>query len=296
MANITGEARTAEFCYVSPEGKQYVIVAVEDACDDQDYDDLVFAMNPSDAFVPRPQVTAGTTKSRGVYAFEDRWPNRADYDMNDVVLDVRQEYEFSTGKIKKQIYKITTYQNFVADKSGLAVKFNISTKPSSIVMKKIEAGSTEEVNVTFNHDAEAYYLTDDVTSELGSTYIFELTYSTPQQLSSIIKIIPFIYRNNSDGTRWEVHIPNDLPTSMMTYGFFNTFNDASDPENGKWYLCNDNYPFAFYLENGNIEYFIDTILKRENESKNIDIFFPNFINWSTSHGRQCADWYLFPKL
>ena len=214
--------------------------------------------------------------------------------MNDVVLDVNLERTFSTGKIKKQIFRITTYQNYVSDISGLAVSFEMATKPQSVVMKKRAVGTEEDVAATFEYDGEAYYLTTDVTSELGSTYIFEITYAQPQQLSSSAKIHPFIYRNNEDGTRWEVHIPNEAPTSKMTTSFFRTFNDCSDISNGKWYLSNDDYPFAFYLENGKIEYFQDTILKRENESKNINLFFPGFIDWSTSHGKRNANWYLFP--
>ena len=41
--------------------------------------------------------------------------------------------------------------------------------------------------------------------------------------------------------------------------------------------------------------FEETILKRENESKSIDQFFPGFLEWSTSGGTTNQDWYLRPK-
>ena len=38
--------------------------------------------------------------------------------------------------------------------------------------------------------------------------------------------------------------------------------------------------------------FQNTILKRENESKRIDKFFPDFLEWSVSEGMKNSDWYL----
>jgi hypothetical protein len=48
--NPNGEARCAKFAYTAPNGSQYVVVSFEDATDDKDYDDLMFGLNPADAF------------------------------------------------------------------------------------------------------------------------------------------------------------------------------------------------------------------------------------------------------
>jgi LruC domain-containing protein len=59
-----------------------------------------------------------------------------------------------------------------------------------------------------------------------------------------------------------------------------------------YFVREGNYPFAFYLHGVNISVFENTILKRENESKRIDEFFPEFLEWSISNGAKNQDWYL----
>lgn len=292
--NTEGVSKTAKFSFISDAGHKYALFSVEDACDDEDYDDLLFALNPANAFSALPLVAEGMATIRGVYAFEDRWPYLADYDMNDVMVNYEQDQVFKSGNVKTQIFRLTTYQNYVSDLSGLAVRFNFKTKPSTIVMKKILPGSDEVVNCSFTKDAEAYYLTDDVKANLGTTYIFEVTYGSPQKLSNLAEIEPFIYRDEDD-RRWEVHLPNEAPTSNMDMSYFGTGDDKSNPAEGKYYVCQGDYPFAFYLSNAKIEYFQNTTLKPENESKPMGNFFPQFLEWSTSKGKRNADWYLHPS-
>ena len=289
LPNTTGEARTAKFAYTSPNGNSYSIISVEDACDDKDYDDLLFALNPANVFKELPTVEVGKTTTHGVYAFEDKWPARGDYDMNDVMLDYQHEMEFnSSGNVTKETFYFTTYQNYVTLKSGLALKLQTKITPKSIVMKK------DGTSASFTKDGNYYYLTDDITNELGSTYSFEVTYSSGQALSNLATVEPFLYRDEN-GKRWEVHLPDKAPTSKMDQSFFGTEDDASTPATGKYFVRQGDYPFAFFLDDARIEYFTDNILKRENENTPIDTFFPEFRLWSTSKGEKNADWYLHPK-
>ena len=293
--NTAGEARTAKFAYTSNDGNQYAIVSVEDACDDKDYDDLLFALNPAGVFKELPKVEVGKTTTRGVYAFEDKWPARGDYDMNDVMLDYLHEMEFnSNGNILRERFYFTTYQNYVTLKSGLALKLETKATTSSFVMKKKAPGASTATTASFTKEGNYYYLTDDITNEIGSTYIFEVTYSSAQELSKLATVEPFLYRDEN-GKRWEVHLPYKTPTSKMDQSFFGTEDDASTPATGKYYVRQGDYPFAFFLDDARIEYFTDNILKRENENTPIDTFFPEFRLWSTSKGEKNADWYLHPK-
>lgn len=294
--NTTGEARTAKFAYTSRDGKRYALISIEDACDDKDYDDLVFALNPANVFAELPEVAKGKTTISGVYAFEDLWPNSGDYDMNDIMVDCKHEMTFNNGNIEKEVYRFTTYQNYVGKVSGLAVKLDTKVTPKSIVMKKILPGKAETV-VTFTKDnlENVYFLTNDVTGELNSTYIFEITYSTAQSIEKLATIEPFIYRDEEDGKRWEVHLPGMAPTKKMNMSYFGTSDDTSRPSEGKWYVRNSLYPFAFYLANASAEMFKTTILDYKNESKPISNFYPEFIPWVTSNGTSNEDWYLHPN-
>lgn len=290
--NTNGEARTAKFSYKSPNGNTYAIVSVEDACDDKDYDDLLFAINPKNAFVELAEVEENKTTTHGIYAFEDRWPSAGDYDMNDVVVDCKQEMFFKSGNVNKQIFYLTTYQNYVDLISGLALKLVTKTAPSKIITKKMVPGKAA-TTVNYTVDGNYYYLTEDITAELGTTYIFELQYSTSIGMENLAAVQPFIYRPEADGKQWELHIPYEAPSPKMNTSYFGTEADCSS--GNRYFVRKGNYPFAFYLENGKAEYFKDNILKRENENVHIDNFFPEFMQWSVSKGKINADWYLHPK-
>ena len=81
----------------------------------------------------------------------------------------------------------------------------------------------------------------------------------------------------------------------MNNAYFGTQDDASVPSEGKYFVREGSYPFAFYLAGVKAESFLNTILQRSNESKRIDSFYPGFIQWSSSNGELNADWYLNPR-
>ena len=291
--NPSGDSRAAKFSYRTSNGDKYTIVSFEDALDDQDYDDLIFALKPVNVFADLPEVEPRKSSTNGVYAFEDLWPNVGDYDLNDALVNMKHEKEFNDkGKIVKETFYLTTYQNYVELTSGLALTLETKTTPESIAMKKMAKGSTVASEASFAKDGNVYYLTADFKGELGTTYILELSYKNALGSSADMATIkPFIYRSEGD-KNWEVHIPMEAPTAKMNYNYFGTEDDCSDPSQGLYFVREGNYPFAFYLAGANISVFENTILKRENEKKRIDVLFPGFLEWSTSNGTKNQDWYL----
>ena len=295
--NPNGEARTAKFAYTSPEGKKFAIISVEDACDDKDYDDLLFALNPANVFSELPKVEQGKTHFHGVYAFEDLWPSRGDYDMNDVVVDFDHELNFSNGKVQKEIFSLTTYMNTVTLKDGLAFKLKpkVSSDKYKITLQKLAPGETEpKTTSVLKQEGDVYYIWDDVKQQLGYTYIFTITYTTPQTMSNLADYEPFIWREQENGKQWEMHLPFCKPTNKVDDSLFGTEDDKSVPSQGKYYVRDSVYPFAFYLANAKAENFTETILK-EGVNKPISTFYPEFLQWSTSNGEKFPDWYLHPK-
>ena len=289
IPNPTGQARTAKFAYQNAEGKQYAIVSFEDACNDDDFDDFILALKPVGVFEPLPTPEEKETKTTGVYAFEDLWPAKGDYDMNDAVVDFEQVWTSKTpdvnieSKIYKEAVKLTTYQNYVTLKSGLAVTIDNKVNPTSVKMKTIKGADVKEAN--FEKDGNTYLLTDNITGTLGTQFIIEFEYSGGITESQKSTVKPFIYRNEGDG-RWEVHIPFEAPTSKMITSYFGTEDDLSDPSKGIYYVREGNYPFAFFLSGTTIEPFKNTILLRDNEKKPIDELYPKFREWSTSKGQE----------
>jgi LruC domain-containing protein len=295
--NSSGQARTAKFAYENADGQQYAIVSFEDACNDDDYDDIVLTLKPVGVFEDLPTPEPKKTSVNGVYAFEDLWPAKGDYDLNDAVVDYQHDYIWSAlnvgadYKITKEVINLTTYLNYVTLTSGLAVTVNTKTAPSSVKMKTIKNSEVSEVQ--FEQDGNVYLLTDNILANVGTQYIIELYYSGGIAQNKTADVYPFIYRNE-DGGRWEVHIPFEAPTSKMITGYFGTLDDCSDINRAVFYVRAGNYPFAFYLSGVNIDPFKNTILLRANESKHIDVLYPEFMEWATSGGTKNKSWYLHP--
>ena len=283
----------SKFSYKATNGDTYTLISFEDAMDDLDFDDLIFALKPVGVFAPVPEIANKKSSTNGVYAFEDLWPNKGDYDLNDAIVNAKHEKEFNnSGKIIKETFYLTTFQNYVTLTNGLALTLNTKVDPKSIVMKKIAPESTEAVDANFTNDGNVYYLTEDFNGELGTTYILELTYgSALTSAEKLASIQPFIYRREGD-KNWEVHIPMEAPTAKMNTSYFGKGDDRSNPDKGLYFVRQGNYPFAFYLKGADISVFEETILKRENESKAIDKLFPDFLKWSNSNGETNQDWYL----
>ena len=290
---VNGESRGAKFSYKTQNGDNFTIISFEDAMDDDDFDDLIFALKPVGVFAPLPEIANKKSSTTGVYAFEDLWPNKGDYDLNDAIVNAKHEKEFNnSGKIIKETFYLTTYQNYVELTNGLALTLNTKVNPKSIAMKKMAPEATEAEEANFTKEDNVYYLTEDFSGELGTTYILELTYSSALESSSqMASIQPFIYRSEGN-QNWEVHIPMEIPTAKMKTSYFGKGDDRSNPEKGLYFVRQGNYPFAFYLKGADINAFKETILKRENESIPINEFFPGFLDWSTSGGTTNQDWYL----
>lgn len=296
--NPTGQARTAKFAYQNANGQQYAIVSFEDACNDDDYDDFILALKPVGVFEELPTPDQKETKTNGVYAYEDLWPSEGDYDMNDAVVDFSQVWNWYTRdvvneaqKIIKETINLTTYQNYVRLKSGLAVTIKNKVAPSSVKMKTIKGADVKDVNFTTEDEpdgSKVYLLTDDITGTLGTQFVIVFEYNdgiTEGQKSSVK---PFIYRAEGE-SRWEVHVPFEAPTSKMNLSYFGTEDDLST--NGRYYVNKTDYPFAFFLSGVTIEPFKSTILLRDNEKTPISTLYPGFLEWSTSKGSKNKNWY-----
>ncbi len=293
IPDLKGESRGAKFSYKADNGEKYTLVSFEDALSDQDFDDIIFALKPVEVFAPIPEIEYRKTSTTDVYAYEDLWPSKGDYDLNDAIVSAKHEREFNEkGKIVKETFYLTTYQNYVELTSGLALTLNTQAKTKSIAMKKIVRGATEAEDTTFTKEGNVYYLTDNFKGELGTTYILEITYSSALSSSSkMASIQPFIYRSEGD-FNWEVHIPMEKPTAKMNTSYFGTQDDRSDPDKNLYFVRSGSYPFAFHLKGANISAFEETILKRENESRRIDELFPDFLEWSKSGGTTKQNWYI----
>lgn len=294
--------RTAVFRYTDKKsGINSVLFSFEDHNNDENFSDVVFTMtsNPVDAVTDIPSVDVNDGKKtanvlRGIYAFEDLWPSRGDYDMNDVM--VRSDYEkvFNEKGVFEESFMLKTFANFAGNANGLAVTLTGAAADAKLEFSVRKPGAETFEAADFERDGKVVLLTPDVKETMGATYRITAKYDAPVAEAQAGTIKPFIYRTDRDGLtagkRWEVHIPYEAPTARAEMSFFGTNDDKSIPEKGIYYVRAENYPFAFFLSGAN-DGDVAKLLDQTNEKSPIDQVYPAYAEWAATNGEKNKDWY-----
>ena len=291
------DVRTAMF----KDKNSNIAIAFEDFMDDQNFTDVVFSLkaNPEITNVPPVDEDLNTTiEKTGVYAFEDEWPKAGDYDMNDVLVQYTYQKVFnifneilSESFIFKTLYnKSTVFTNglgFILSNEGNAQSIEYFIRKENEKDFTVASGADK-----FTRESNAIILTDNVKTNPNAEYKVTFKYgdknSNKKQETSIDA---FIYRPSKEGNRLEVHCPMKKPTSKVDSSLFGQYEDCSKPNEGIYYVSNQEniYPFAFYLSNANANDIAELKNFDKNEKKSISEIYPKFIDWA-KYGTN-ADWY-----
>lgn len=291
------DVRTAMF----KDKNSNIAIAFEDFMDDQNFTDVVFSLkaNPEITNVPPVDEDLNTTiEKTGVYAFEDEWPKAGDYDMNDVLVQYTYQKVFnifneilSESFIFKTLYnKSTVFTNglgFILSNEGNAQSTEYFIRKENEKDFTVASGADK-----FTRESNAIILTDNVKTNPNAEYKVTFKYgdknSNKKQETSIDA---FIYRPSKEGNRLEVHCPMKKPTSKVDTSLFGRYEDCSKPNEGIYYVSNQEniYPFAFYLSNANANDIAELKNFDKNEKKSISEIYPKFIDWA-KYGTN-ADWY-----
>ena len=230
------------------------------------------------------------TITKGFYTFEDLWPSQGDYDLNDVGVQVN--YVKTTNQwnqVLTESYIFKLCQNFASLQNGLAARVTgLNNDVVTYFMRKAGEKEFTEIQLTMESDG-VVLLTDDVKKYPEAEFMIKVTH---RDLGEIEKItaIPFIYREEEDGLRWEVHVTGDKPSTKMNTKYFGQGNDASNPAGGIYYVRNGDYPFGLHLDGATSDD-VKELLSKENEGKPIDSVFPDYLNWVHSKGMNFRDWF-----
>ncbi|MVN23433.1 LruC domain-containing protein [Mucilaginibacter arboris] len=282
-------------------------IPVIDKAGDSDGDGVLdvydaFPTDPTRAYIysfPSPTTFAQL-------AFEDNWPSKGDYDMNDLVVNYR--YTFIANA---QTQIVTMQTDFTVAASGASFKngfglqlpFDASTVKSVTGQKTIsnyiqfasngvEAGQTKAVIIPFdNHEAiihnpdYSFFINtlnakDKVQSVTSSVLV---TFNSPVSSSglSIASFNPFLISNLRRG--YEIHLPGYAATDKANAALFGTTDDASFVAGRKSYTSRENWPWALSFNDTSFNYPLETI--------NITAAYPHFTDWAGSGGTSFVDWY-----
>lgn len=290
--------RTAVYKYTY-ENKDYIMVSFEDNTHDNNFSDVVFTLTTRATIdnIPDVDPKVEVNELKGIYAFEDLWPAKGDYDMNDVMTkSTYTKLVDSKNKIYEESYTFKTYGNRADLTNGLAVRLDgvSSTDTLEFYVKSADEEEFSVLNTTYDTNDKVVVLANDVNNNKGAEYKVKVIHAEKSPVEKqTIEAEPFIFRAKESGDAvawWEVHLTGYKPTSKMNFGYFNTGDDCSQPNNDIFYVRSGEYPFAFFLA-GATDEDLKPMLDPNNESIPIDKLYSGYSGWVTGNGTTNTDWY-----
>jgi LruC domain-containing protein len=256
-----------------------------------------------------------TEQFGGTLAYEDLWPGKGDYDFNDLVID----YDFDIVKNNQEVVQSIT-ATFVVKAFGASyhngfgftlptvdpsdiVSVNgydvINTSVFNIAGNGLENGQSKATIIVFDDARRVMPQTTDgigVNTQLDYGYTqpvtvtVEIEFATNALTYSELNIgvfNPFLIVNTMingvAGVRGlEIHLPDYEPSDLFDETLLGQFEDASNPASGKYFVTEDNLPWAI-----NIAEPFDWVI----EFQDITGAYLFFADWAQSGGSYYPDWY-----
>lgn len=222
-------------------------------------------------------------------AFEDSWPSKGDYDLNDVVVDFQYQAVTDASNKTKDIkakFKLRAAGGVYKNGFSVEMPFNVSEVSTVIgTSLGLEAGSTKAILKVFSNSksilssyntlANAKYIeTDTITCTLTLANAKSITLGN---------FNPFIFVDEpGKGRGYEVHLSGQAPTSLVNTLILGTNSDATSPAKGIYYKTKNNLPFAIAVPE-RFEY--------PWEKTQVVLAHLRFASWVQSGGISYSDWY-----
>lgn len=245
-----------------------------------------------------------TRDTWGTLAYEDLWPKRGDYDMNDLVVRYRtQEVMNAARQVKSLVIDYRLDARGADIQSGFAVRLP-SIAASSVAQARLTTnGSTQVLNSEAGQSNATFVIFQSAQEQLPGpsaacpfantqaecpgvarkTFRLEIDFATAQLSSAFNSPYdPFIFRSASRGH--EVHLPNQSPTQLANAALFGTQDDRTVLTAGrKTYVDQNGRPWAMNMP---MEW------KYPNETVDLTVPYPNMATWASSAGVSYPDWYI----
>ncbi len=241
----------------------------------------------------------------GSLAYEDLWPAKGDYDMNDLVID----YNFKiVSNAQNKIVDILPsfyvravgaylqngfgfqFDNLSPAAVGSVSGYSIKGSYISLASNGLENGQGNAVVIVFDNASNVTHVTPgnffntqkNVPYALSDSLKLNIHFATPQDASAVgtAPYNPFLIKNLQREV--EIHLPDRIPTSLANQALFGTGNDNSNPSAGRYYKTSGNLPWA-----------INLVQRFDYTWENVQVItgYLKFGNWAESGGSSYPDWY-----
>lgn len=230
--------------------------------------------------------------------FEDKWPSKGDFDMNDIVISYKYKIVKNADNKATRIEASYTllasggdYQNgfgvqFPVDYTNVTISNITSTAPAATT--KLENSNGKAVVILFDNVRSEQANWNTVLGDPTSpkvTYTFVLNLKTPVEMDQGSNgglgngpYNPFIFNSVSGSQRNEIHLP-DMPGTA----FAKTILSSGENSATRYYVTKDNLPWAMEIPLTSFKYPL--------ERQSISFAYPSIKNWAESGGSGDLKWY-----
>ncbi len=261
--------------------EEYIIFGVEDATDFS-YTDMVFTIESSDPWMTHRNRLYEWTEIEstiGLYAFEDKWPEEGDYDMNDAIIrHTRQRTIDSDNKLAA----VTDYFEIVSEDNAAS---NVNAFSVQIPEEQIGEISYSD-GVVAEPSTSSYVIFPNIKrAKKGAKASITRKFSEKTLDANSLTYNPYLIANadlNMEEDRAEIHLADHKITTLGLKYYSGTV------VNSEWYTS------RFISGDGRFPFAISIPLPDWNPSApavRIDETFAKFLPWVTSNGSKYQDWY-----
>jgi len=242
--------------------------------------------------------------SNGTLTFEDFFPTKGDYDLNDLVVDYNvEEHLNAANKVVEIKFHLTLRAMGAGFRNGFGIELPVpASNVLSVTGSKLseqyitrnangtEAGQSNAVIIAFDNGyslmskPDGGFINTEKDKPGVSPYTFDVTVIFNQPISPSelgnAPFNPFLIADRNRGR--EVHLPGTQPTALADMSLFKTGDDDSTPGGSKTYLTANNLPWALNLPES---------FPYPTEKTPVNQAYLKFNQWAESAGSIAPDWY-----
>ena len=235
-------------------------------------------------------------------AFEDNWPRKGDYDMNDLIVRERLQTIYNAdGAISG--FKMSGF----IDARGASAKNGFGLRLMGKLPDVIDEATITIDGVEYSKAVEQYQ-SEAVLQLWSNTHTFTTTGGSGKcshfntvPTCPTFDPVPFELDVYFDGTvdslnhsdmdffifrtynrAREIHFAGYPPTDLFNEGYFGRFADDSDPASNRYFKSEDNLPWALK---------INSAWKHPREYIDVVWAYPTYEQWVESSGASAQEWY-----
>ena len=241
----------------------------------------------------------------GTLIFEDNWPSKGDFDLNDFVLTHSFNVITNASNEVKEVTMTAAIQGRGASKANSFAIAMAGTTDENVAQASFsiagvnstltpEAGHSEELVLVIVENANqhapstegfSFFNTEqgDDRAEIPVTMRVVFTQAVNRTALGAAPFNPFIYSTFERGN--EIHLPNHTHTALADTSKFGTADDNTSI-GGETYMTASGLPWAVDI--------IESGWKHPYERVDISIAYPTLKNWVESNKSTHGNWYTLP--